>query len=83
MPDLHDFDGTSLVVHFVDDSVGPLPDSMPLGFASELLATSRPWISTWSLNSKNDLRAHTSPLDGFAFLRRGGLDEDAIACHTA
>jgi hypothetical protein len=46
MPDLHDFDGTSLVVHAIDDSVGPLPDSIPLGFASELLRARWPRFAT-------------------------------------
>jgi hypothetical protein len=46
MPDLHDLDGTSLVVDSVHDSIGTLADSIALGLARELLATSWTRVAT-------------------------------------
>jgi hypothetical protein len=83
MTDLDDLDKPSCIVHRVDDSVGPLAYTIALVVSGELLAARWTRILCERLNSRSDSDADGARLNGFELLGRGGLDEEAIACHAA
>ena len=83
MTNLDDLDYASFVVYCVDHSVGTLADSIALFVSGELLATAGTRCLSEGFDSGNDTGADATRLHGFELLRRGRLDENAIACHAA
>jgi hypothetical protein len=83
MTDLDDFDHPSFIVHRVDDSIGTLADAIALRVSGQLLTPAWAGSLRETLNARNNADADGPGLNGFELLRRGLLDEDAIAGHAA
>jgi hypothetical protein len=81
--DLDHLDEAALIVDRVDDSVGALPDSIPLGLPCQLPATDRTREASETLDSRHDPNSDRPRLDRLELPGSRGLDANAIACHAA